>query len=160
MAITGTHLGVVFRAIQTGCGGDDNATVEAFGRLLDGFCALGEERYLAECEAEMCILVNRCVAIAKDKKSKILNGILFDRGVKAVIYIDGNNIGIVRRGDITVRMDDPRIREVVTKYDDINEWFAHTAGFLFCRGSRKAPAQNPSSVPVEELASAVAAIVD
>jgi len=75
------------------------------------------------------------------------NGVLFEeRGVRVIVYVDGNNLGVIRHGDESLRMDHAEICAVVEAAGETNEWFAHPAGFLFCRGSRKAPAENPSKV--------------
>jgi hypothetical protein len=56
-------------------------------------------------------------------------------------------------------MDHPEICAVVEAAGEAKEWFAHTAGFLFCRGSRKARAENPSKVKPRTLAEAAAKLL-
>jgi len=73
----------------------------------------------------------------------------------AIVYVDGMNIGVIRRDDVSTRMDHPRIREVVETAGEAGEWFAHPAGFLYCRGSRKAPATSRSRVTARELGEAM-----
>jgi len=96
-----------------------------------------------------------------DTRSLSVNGILFEeRGAHMDLFVDGHNIGIVTaRERCKVRADHSAFRQVVATAGESEEWFAHTAGFLYCRGSRKAPATTPSKVKVYDLASKAAMLV-
>ena len=95
------------------------------------------------------------VAVVTNAREFATNGVLFEEyGVRVIVYVDGHNLGIIREGSETLRMDHPDLRAVVSAAGEADEWFAHPAGFLYCRGSRKAPAQSPSRVRSRDLAGA------
>ena len=68
---------------------------------------------------------------------------------------EATSLAVPRHYEETVRMDHPTIRAVVKTAGETAEWFAHSSGFLFCRGSRKAPVKTASKVRPEDLAEAV-----
>lgn len=150
-----TGLNAVLRALQAVRPRDDAWVVEQFSLILNGFLKAGRARLRAEKEADRAELIgNGQVAICRDNREFATNGILFERGVRVIVYQDGYNLGLIRAGDEELRMDDPELRAVVEAAGELNEWFAHPAGFLFCRGSRKAPAETPSRVDPRKLAEA------
>jgi len=154
-----TGMNACFRALQATTS-TDVETCELWGRVLDGFLKAGMARQRAEKEADRAtILDSGLVAISRDPKEFATNGVLFSRGIKAVVFVQGNNLGVVREGAVMQRMDDDRIKAVVEDKGELDEWFAHPAGFLFCRGSRKAPAKNLSKVDPLELAKAVEGVL-
>lgn len=152
-------LAAVFRAVQAAHSRDDLTTCDMVGCIFDGFLELGLSKVRAEKEAATAQYLAAeggwLVGIIRDAKEPGVNGLLFDRGCCAVVYVDGHNIGVVRRDDVTARMDEPGIRAIVEAVGEIDEWFAHPAGFLFCRGSRKSLATSPSRVDRGVLAEAV-----
>ncbi|MBM3256260.1 MAG: hypothetical protein FJZ04_02220 [Candidatus Moranbacteria bacterium] len=153
--LSATGLNAVLRAFQATHPRNDALVVERMGEIFSGLLANGRARYRAEVEANQAkILPGGRVAIVTDSKEFGTNGVLFERGVRAVVYQDGPNIGLIRRGDETLRMDHPLIREIVIAAGELDEWFAHPAGFLFCRGSRKAPAEQQSRVDPRAIAAA------
>jgi len=88
------------------------------------------------------------------------NGVLFEeRGVRVIVYVDGHNLGVIRHGDESLRMNHAELYAVVEAAGETSEWFAHPAGFLFCRGSRKAPAENLSTVSPRTLAEVAAKLL-
>lgn len=100
----------------------------------------------------------------RDKKEIATNAVLFERGVQVVVYVDGDNMGVVREGSLTLRMDDPSLVEVIhaareTLGDGNGSWFAHPVGFMLAWGTRKAPATSSSLVDSRDLAIAAARLL-
>ncbi len=150
-----TGINSVLRALQSTNPNNDLRIVHMMSEILDGMLKVGLSRQRAEKEADRAeILPGGNVAIVTNSREFGTHHVLFEkRGVKMIVYSDGYNLGIVR-GDSgsTLRADDPQIRTIVEAAGELDEWFAHPAGFLFCRGSRKAPATTPSQVDPHELA--------
>ena len=155
----GTNLIAVLEALRTSCKGDDAALCDAMFSILNGMLANGRARIRARKSADECWRTG-CgrVAIMENMPHAVAD-VLFGRGVRVIVYVDGNNIGIYRGKKETVRMDDPRIRKVVDDAGELSEWFIHSSGFLFCRGSRKAPVAAPSLVVPRDLALAAAEVL-
>jgi hypothetical protein len=159
LAMTG--LNAVLRAFQSTHPRNDSMVVERMSEVFSGMLKAGRARQRAALEADkVTILEGGLVAICWNNREFATNGILFDeRNVRVIVYVDGHNLGIIRRGNETLRMDHPELLAVVEKAGESSEWFAHSAGFLFCRGSRKAPAENPSKVDPRELARVAASVL-
>jgi len=149
-----TGLNAVLRALQARHPRNDALVVERMSEILDGMLLAGRSRIRAEKEADLANVYGQ-VAVVVNSKEFATNGILFERGMRFVVYVDGNNLGVIREGTETVRTDHPTIRAVVEAAGELDEWFAHPAGFLFCRGSRKAPAETRSKVGILALVHAV-----
>jgi hypothetical protein len=155
--LSATGLNAVLRALQ-GLHKKDWIVLERLSEILSGILIAGRARLRAEEEADGAeILPGGKVAICVENKEFPTNGILFERGVRVIVYVDGYNLGLIRHGEETLRMDHPDLREVV---GGEREWFSHPAGFLFCRGSRKAPARSPSAVSPRALAEAAAKLLE
>lgn len=96
--------------------------------------------------------VDSSTKIAFLENNHIPSGVLFNQGKKIIIYLDGNDLGVV--------IGDPRLRndELVGIITDIVEaagerfgigeknWFLDPGKRLICRGSKKSPAPSPSKV--------------
>lgn len=158
-ALSACSLGSVLRALQEVYRREDAVVVVEFGKILTGLLQMGRSRARAENEADKAELVGAEVAIVTDSKEFATNGVLFERGIRVVVYKDGHNIGLVRANGLDLRMDHPSLLAVVAEVGETEEWFAHSAGFLFCRGSRKAPAVTPSGVTPVALALAAASLL-
>ena len=159
LAMTG--LNAVLRALQAVNPRNDAVVVEKMSEILSGMLKAGRARQRAVAEADRAeILEGGKVAIVVNSREFATNGILFDeRGVRVIVYVDRNNLGLIRQADVTLRMDHPELRAIVEEAGEADEWFAHPAGFLFCRGSRKAPAESPSKVNPRVLAETVARLL-
>ena len=147
-------LGAVFSAVRQISPGNDAVAVEWLSRIFDHFLQAGLNQPISLEEAQ-CIPMRNAVAVAYNKRGAVQNALFEEHGARAIVYVDGNNLGILRHHDETIRMDHSAIRAVVEAAGETAEWFAHPAGFLFCRGARKAPAKTPSKVKPEDLAEAV-----
>lgn len=149
-----TSLNAVLRAFQATHPHNDAFVCERMSEIFSGMLQAGRARQRARVEANKAeILPGGKVAIVKNSGEFGTNGVLFEeRGVRVIVYLDGNNLGLIRHGEESLRMDHPDLRAVVETAGESKEWFAHSAGFLFCRGSRKAPANNRSSVDPRHLA--------
>ena len=154
--LASTGLNAVLRALQAHHPRNDGLVVERLGEILSGMLEAGRARIRAEAEADRAELVGGgLVAIVRNAREFATNGILFSRGVKAVVFDDSPNLGVLRADSVRTRMDHPAILRVVQAAGEESEWFRHPAGFLFARGSRKAPAKTPSKVDPRVLAEAV-----
>jgi len=85
-----------------------------------------------------------------------VNAVLFSRGADFVVYVDGNNLGVVRRTDCSISTATDRLLGLIREAGEEGEWFVHPAGFLVARGTRKAPARTPSRLTAKQIADAVA----
>lgn len=161
-ALAMTGLNAVVRALQAAHPRNDAMVVERMSEILSGMLQAGRARERARAEAaeKAEILPGGAVAIVTNAREFATNGVLFeDHGVRVIIYVDGHNLGVIREGSETLRMDHTELRAVVEAADEMDEWFAHPTGFLFCRGSRKAPAENPSRVDPRSLAEVAARLL-
>lgn len=154
-----TGLHAVLRALQAVHPNDDCLVMSRMHEILDGMLELGRSRRRAVRDANRAQNIGGKVAIMRDAKSAEANSVLFERGFRAVVYSEGNNLGVVRHNAERLRMDHGDVRAVVAAAGEADEWFAHSSGFLYCRGSRKAPAMTPSKVDPVSLARAVAGLL-
>ncbi len=151
--LASTGINAVLRAFQAFHPNNDLKVIEKMSEIFTGLLYSGRARQKAEIEANSAeILEGGKVAIVSNAKQFATNGILYDRGVQAIIYVDGNNLGLIRSNKVQLSMSHPEIKAVVEETGELNEWFAHPAGFLFCRGSRKAPAETKSKVEPKKIA--------
>lgn len=159
--IATTGLNAVLRALQVTHPRNDALVCERMSEILSGMLQAGRARQRAAAEAEKAeVLDGGNVALVVNSREFATNGFLFEeRGIRVIVYVDGNNLGVLRRGDEQLRMDHPELCAIVDAQGEMSEWFAHPAGFLFCRGSRKAPAISPSKVDPRTLAEAVARLL-
>jgi hypothetical protein len=149
-----TGINAVLRALQAVHARNDVLVVDRMSEILTGMLKAGRARQRASVEADKAeVLEGGNVAIVWNSREFATNGILFEeRGVRVIVYVDGCNLGLIRHSSEALRMDNPEFRAVVEKVGETSEWFAHPAGFLYCRGSRKAPAKSASNVSPHALA--------
>ena len=152
LSTLGPYLGLnsVLRALQDVYKNDLKA-IEVFGDVLTGIYAARFERVRAESEADRADEVAPGAFVVRNPKARGVNGVLFERGAKVVVYVDGNNLGAVKSDQVTGRIDGEPVRSLTAGEDG---WFFHPAGFLAARGRFKAPASSPSTVDPVELAKA------
>lgn len=151
-----TGLNSVLRAFQGMNPRNDRLVAEKMFEIFDGLYHSGQRRAEAEKEADTAKILGD-VAIIENAKCFGTNGTLFERGIKSVVFVDGNNLGAVRGDDADIRMDHPAIKAAV---GDEQGWFFHPAGFLAARGTRKAPAESKSAVQPQALADAIQKALD
>ena len=149
-------LNSIFRGLQ-GSIKNDTQVLALMETILDGLHDKAMARLRAEEEANTAEFFGN-VAIIRNAQEFGTNGVLFSRGAKAVVFVDGNNLGVVRRNGLTVSMSHDSVRALIPT-DEALEWFAHPAGFLFGRGTRKAPVNTPSKVNPIAFATALAQVV-
>jgi len=141
-----------FRAIGTSVQ-TDRALIDQMALIFDGHLEMAAARRRAIAEAdEAFVSESGRVAVVVDSKEFATNGVLFDRGVEFVVFQDGNNLGVVRSRESKLHLGTFFAERLTVPEEEAAEWFAHSAGFLFCRGSRKAPAATPSAVQAAHLA--------
>ncbi len=155
-----TSINAVLRAFQAFYKNNDAMVVERMSEIFSGLLIAGRARQRARKDAEKAEIIDNMVAIVKNSKEFATNGILFEeKNIRVIVFVDGNNLGVTRNSDENLRMDHPDIQAVVKNAGEESEWFAHSAGFLYCRGSRKAPATTESKVSPRDLANAVVNIL-
>lgn len=154
-----TGLNAVFRAIQSLTPLDDGCVVRRMIHILDGMLELGRIRVRAGKEIDEQAEFIGPVAIIPREEIAWYQILFEDRGVRAIVFHEGNGLGVMRGPDETLRMDHPVIRAVVKDTDEENAWFAHSSGFLYCWGTRKSPQPQPSAVNPRKLAEAVAFVL-
>ena len=156
-----TNLVSVLRALQAYFPQNDKLVTERMGEILTGMLEQGRGRVRAESEADQAeVLPGGQVAIVTDSKEFATNALLFGRGIKIVVYVDGFNIGAVRANYCQLHLDHDELWSLIASVGEESQWFAHSAGFLLCRGSRKAKAENPSALSARQLAQAIAKLLD
>lgn len=159
-----TNIGATFRALEARFPNDPDTVFSRMCEIFDGYLEMGgaaERRAKVEAgRAEF--FANGRIALVKNKKEKRTDHILWERGVQVIVYVDGHNLGVIRRGEGThlkdgtrFRADHPEIRNFVSRAERNPRWFAHPKGFLYCHGSRKAPARARSNVNPYELVKVV-----
>lgn len=145
------RIWTLFRGYWT----DDLVSIGEFGDLvLRGLLLQGRGKRDVSAKADKTLVIGGQVAVVTDHYPG-LNGELFNRGVRVVVYVEGNNLGVCRRASETMRCDHPAIRKVVREAGEQDEWFSHHAGFLYCWGSRKNPRTAKSRVEVQDLVDGV-----
>jgi hypothetical protein len=160
-----TGINAVLLALQGVHPRNDTLVMERMAEIFSGMLQTGRARQRAVIEANRAELIgDGQVAIVRDNQECATNAILFERGVRVIVYVDGHNIGVVREGSMTLRMDDPALVEVIHAAgeelgDGDGSWFAHSAGFVLAWGTRKAPASSASRVCPEDLAMAAAQLL-
>lgn len=176
-AFTDTSVIGIFRALKSRMrkksdGGSraeiDFMVMDAMKDIFLGLHTNGLNRLEAEENLDACIQ-SRAVTIVQggrvaiidtDLKPQIQELLMETRGIRAIVYANGKNLGARRANGEAARMDHEIIRAVVTQAGEVvgngqGTWFAHTSGFLFAWGTNKAPAQRPSKVDALDLARAV-----
>ena len=165
-ALNATGLMAVFIAMKH-VTHNDAMLVEWVGKIFDGLLQMGREEARAV-ELAGKIAVVDGVAIAHNTSGAVRRSLYDDYGARMIVFVNDRDkaLGLHRRDDETTRTDHPIIRAVVeatgeavakNEGGESGKWFAHSAGFLFCWGSRKAPAKSKSRVRPEALADAARA---
>jgi hypothetical protein len=130
--------------------GNDLKVCQEMFKILDAILGDGLARSGAWKQLEQVKWRGK-VAIA-DNLPQDMTKILFKKGAQIVIFLRGNNIGVLKKKDLDVPLNHGEIIAVLG--EEAKEWFYHSSGFLFCRGSDKSPVETPSRVRPEELAEA------
>ncbi len=147
--------------------GNDATVLSRMSEIFDGFLhrGLAYKRAMKEVERGTEFFGNKKEVVVFCGSEEPAFGILFGRGVRIIVYVDGYNIGIRRAMKEEFRVDHDALRAVILAAgektgDGEGLWFAHPKGFLFCRGTvPKAPATSPSNVDPRELARVAAELL-
>lgn len=130
---------------------DDYLVLERMDEHLGFVLKLGKYRLRAEREADQQeLLGGGTVAVVRNNRK--LTNTLFERGVRIIVFVDGNGLGVTREIGEALRMDHPDFQEVVRRAGELEQWFKHPAGFLFSWGTRKTVNLTASKVDPRELA--------
>jgi hypothetical protein len=164
--LTENSISGTLRDLQETLPNDDAVIVELMGKIFSGRLKRGHARHRAHAEADRAELIGAGrVAIVRDKREKATNAILFDRGVRVIVYQDGYDIGVVRANGVALKMDHRELLAVIHAAgeeigDGRGTWFIHSAKFLLAWGTFNAPATSPSAVRPDDLAAAAAQLLD
>lgn len=133
----------------------DQKLAHAFGSIFDGMLrnALQAQEVRQKANDMERLGPNGEVAIAIGDEEG-LTGRLFTLGALMVVFVQGNNVGVLRSNQLNIRADHPAVRAVIDEAGETDEWFFHEDGRIACRGTRKAAAADLSTVDVRELAEA------
>lgn len=153
----------VFMGYHTNVNNDDyQIFIKFFENLENHFNLISKSREIKE--NLKCVDPNTKVAFVKN--SHVPSGLLFNQGKKVVVYVDGNDLGVVV-GDSRLKSDElvSVVREIVEEAGEKfgegeNNWFIDPGKRLICRGSRKSPATKPSKVNPEKLFDSLVSFVD
>lgn len=135
----------VFRALKYSTNSDQEM-VKVWGLIIKGILYDYRDYKKALIEAESAQWYNnhKIAVIHKPVSHKTL-GILAGKGAHAVIYKNGNNIGVRRYKTYETLY-------VTTKLQyALPDWFHHKNHFLSCWGSSKAPKTTSCNVSVKDL---------
>lgn len=159
--LVATSLSMILKGLRNVLKQDD---MEIFLRMEEIFLGLlhnAQSSIRAVREAEKIpILHGGRVAVVSNAKYAETISILFRKGVRVAIYINHQGIGLLRAASEPLQLDHPEIRKVVEEARELDQWFAHSAGFIYCRGTRKSPSVSSSKVDPHDLARVVARLLD
>lgn len=166
MMLSANSLNEVLWSLSAKFRGNDRCVLARMVEIFDGYLFRGLAFKRAQREAGVAEIVGEKREVAIHRGSEhAAHSILFARGVRVIVAVDGLNLGIRRGRDEKLRMDHPALRAVVEAAGEKigngeGLWYPHPAGFLFCRGTRpKAPATSPSKVDPRRLALVAAGLI-
>lgn len=148
-------LSLVMKALRA-VHNSDEMVLSRMMEIFDGIYKINKnsiESY--EDIMKKAIVVGRTVIFPTKVNSYSARGTIFSKGYRAMIYVDGDNIGLLTSGDL--RADSPEVLKVIASAGESGEWFAHPAGYLIARGTRKDPRETGSNVDPYRLATAIEA---
>lgn len=122
--------------------------------LFDGIYKINTGHIKQRELIESAIIVGGTVILSGDHHGSS-RGIVFGKGYSALVYQDGNNIGLLTKSGL--RADSPEVLRVIASAGESREWFAHPTGFMIARGTRKDPKITESKVDPYKLALAIEA---
>lgn len=128
--------------------GNDLKVCREMFKILDAILADGLVRSGAWKQLEAIKWFGK-VAVTENLPQNMTK-ILFKKGADIVIFARGNNIGVLKKKGLDIPLNHSEIIAVLG--EEAEEWFYHSSGFLFCRGSDKSPVMTPSKTRPEELA--------
>jgi hypothetical protein len=164
LMLSSANLNMALRSLYQIHGKNDQIVTERMSEIFSGIFNLGKEYMVAKEKADQAEIVGGLVAIIQNPGPGVNHLLFTEKNVRAIVYVSGNDLGIVRGEGVAARMDHSEVRRVVEKAgeevgDGTGKWFAHSSGFLFCRGSRKSPAESLSKVNPHDLAEAIVRVL-
>ena len=147
-----TVLNCLRRSLQN----QDESIIEAMSFILDGWYVGAVERSRGEEVAKAALKLAEGMSlkhtvVLEDPAPPATNGVLFDRGAKAIVFQDGMNLGVIRSNQETFDLGRIVQSSDLIPEEEKESWFHHPAGFLSAHGTRKAPATTASAVDPWEL---------
>jgi hypothetical protein len=124
--------------------------VAVFSRILDGFVRLAELSCDVNRLAREVEMIGE-VAILLDRDNPGLHRAIFRRGAKFLVFKDGHNLGVLREA-----RERRHLGEILRDRIEEPNWFFHPRGHLAARGTRRAPARDPSRYTPHALAALLA----
>ncbi len=131
----------------------DHVVMSRMMELFDGIFKINKEKLKNQKNImKNSIVVGKTVILPESNNISARN-LIFGKGYEALIYVNGNNIGLLTKGDL--RADSPEVLQVIEDAGESREWFFHSAGYLAARGTRKDPRETGSKVDPYKLATAI-----
>jgi hypothetical protein len=155
-----TSILAVYLAFKAFTGNDKTKLNRRFGLIIKGMLKNGRERLAAVRLIDEGIQVKLHgdgeLAMMLNVRNRLVTTVLRERGVRVAVVVDGMNLMVLRLGADSFRVDTQLVRDLITQVDEKvgdepDDWFAHPAGFLICKGTKKAPTKTPSAVDPELL---------
>lgn len=139
---------------------DDKIICQRMFEILDGLFKIKEMDLEPRSKFFPSIIIvgKTAITIREENSRYSARKYLFQMSYDSLIYIQGNNLGILFKDDLVekgIRADHPKIKKVIEGAGELDDWFAHPAGYMFSWGSRKAPKDKMSSVDPYELAKVI-----
>ncbi len=160
--ISSINLSAVLGSLKSFHNRNDKIICERMEEILVGRLRSGRSRLKGEAEAERIPLLGdgRVAVVLNARYTSTTRALFGKHGVQVIVYLNDDGIGLIKKGSLDLRMDHPAFVDVVEAAGEEDEWFAHSAGFIYCRGSRKAPVLTPSKVDPYKLAEVAARLLD
>lgn len=129
---------------------------------FEGMLKVGRNRLqVQEAAAKSDLMHGGRIAITSRAPFSPVHIALFnDHGVRAIIYTDGYNLGVLRHPGERFKLDDPSILALIDAAGERNEWTLTPSGGLFSRGTADNRKLEHSHVNKFKLAEAIAALLD
>ncbi len=170
------NLSAILSALESYHSDRLEVVYDRMSEIFDGFVELHKANMRAEIEADHVKRFTNGridpmgkVALLVNKRESRTTQILWQRGVESVVYVDGLNLGIIRRdGAVTkdgdmFNADNQVITDIIRRAGEtIGEgevWFLHPKKHFISTGTRKAPATRRSSTSAMEFVVAISKVL-
>lgn len=145
---------------------NDEIICQRVFEVMDGYLMGEENREISKQETlKNCIPVGRTILVNSKGRFSARRHFFYvpEPRYDAIVYIDGNSIGLLLREEFLannpeLRADHSDIKKVIRAAGEEDQWFSHTSGHMYCRGTRKAPQKTGSLVDPYNIALAFEAI--
>lgn len=129
---------------------------------FEGMLKVGRNRLQVQDAAAKTELMHggRIAMTSRAPFSPVHIALFSDHGVRAIIYTDGYNLGLLRNPSERFKLDDPSIYTLIDNAGERGEWTLTPQGGLLSRGTADNRKLEHSRVNKFKLADAVATLLD